>query len=71
MEARRNVVKLQQTTTGKAYMIALPKRLVEAKGYMKGDEFSWQFNKDGNLELVKKKNIIKENIKDNVNSELS
>lgn len=46
------MVKLQEKNG--QYTITIPRKLVEAKGYNKQDEFVWRFNKDGNLELIKK-----------------
>lgn len=37
------------------YSITIPKELVEAKGYKKGDKFSVHLNERGNIELYKVK----------------
>lgn len=47
------MVKLQRSNAGQ-YVITISKQLVEAKGYKAQDVFEWRFNKDGNLELIKR-----------------
>jgi bifunctional DNA-binding transcriptional regulator/antitoxin component of YhaV-PrlF toxin-antitoxin module len=37
--------------TGKQYQITVPKKLVEAKNWEKGEELKWELNDNGNLEL--------------------
>ena len=44
-------MKLQKTGRGQ-YFITLPKNLVEAKGWLKGQRLKPQINEKGNIELV-------------------
>lgn len=44
--------KVQITPSGQA-VVTIPQAIVRAMGIMKGDEFLVQFNKNGNIELVR------------------
>ncbi len=45
------MVKLQQLKNSQ-YLITVDKRLVQAKGWKKGQELKWIINNKGNLELI-------------------
>ena len=47
------MVKLQRTKNNQ-YVVTINRKLIEAKGYARGDDFTWLFNSKGNLELIKK-----------------
>jgi bifunctional DNA-binding transcriptional regulator/antitoxin component of YhaV-PrlF toxin-antitoxin module len=34
------------------YIITVPKKMVEARGWEKGEELEWKINEDNKLELV-------------------
>jgi len=45
---------LQQSKNGQ-YFLTLPKNIVEAKSWTKGQELNLKFNERGNIELEEKK----------------
>ena len=48
-----------QQTKNKQYIVTLPKQIAELKGFKKGATAYWTEDKDGNLVLVKGKEVKK------------